>query len=183
MAKDHEMISEVVLAEIEATHRSLAQRPLASYELGFLPILGKIAAGEPLYMPGENSQDSIGEIVLDGTRYQLLSLGERKPQKGSFSPSQEYFVLTVSGDSMIGANIRNGDLLLVKKQDSEPEQGAIAVFQEEDSGPMVKKFRREANRIYLESANPRYKRRIYDKDSPTLRIIGAVVAILEELGD
>ncbi len=152
--------------------------------LHFIPLVGEAAAGEPLYVPGENSQNPTDEIVLDGTRYQLLTLGERKP-KDDFvlRPGNEYFVITVRGDSMIGANINHGDQLLIKKQDSWPELREIAVFWEKDSGAMVKIFNRIAHRIYLESANYRYRPRIYDKDSPTLKTIGVVVAILEEVGE
>lgn len=153
--------------------------------LHFIPQIGvTTAAGEPLYMPGEDSQNATGKIVLGGTRYQLLSLRERKPRNDFvLSPRDKYFATTVHGDSMIGAKIYHGDLLLVKKQDSWPELREIAVFQEEDSGPMVKIFYKTEDRIYLESANPKYRGRIYDKDSPTLGTIGIVIAILQEAGD
>jgi len=83
------------------------------------------------------------------------------------------------GDSMSGAGIRHGDLLLVEKQDLWPRQGEIAVFQLGDTSVTVKRFYRKAQRIYLESDNPKYVPLIYSENSPDLRPIGVAVALLE----
>lgn len=149
-------------------------------EVHLIPIIEEIGAGVPLYMPSEGGEYPTGEIVIDGDKYQLLTLGEREPIICFvFSPSAKYFIMAVRGNSMVEAGIDSGDLLLVRQQDATPEQGAIAVIQEESSGTMIKRFYHSGKRIFLESANPSYPSRVYDKDSSRLRMLGVVVAILQ----
>jgi hypothetical protein len=149
-------------------------------QLHLLPVLGEVRAGLPLYMPGEDSQDSFEEIVLDGTKYELLTLGGEKIKKNlpSDAKSDRYYVVTARGDSMVGSGIRDRDRLLVRQQNTDLNQRDIVVFEEEDSGPMVKRYYHTANRIYLESANPNYKTRVYAGNE--LRIYGLVVGKLEK---
>jgi hypothetical protein len=155
-------------------------------KLHFIPIVGKVKAGRPLYMPGEDYQDAGEKVVLNETKYRFLSLKDRKPipNPGSIlRRGSQYFVQEVDGDSMIGAKIYPGDLLLSKQQDAWPEQGEIGVFEEEDSGPIVKRFYSVPQRIRLESANPKHPPKTYDKRSPKLRTVGVVKAILQKCKD
>lgn len=66
----------------------------------------------------------------------------------------EYFYLRAKGDSMTGARIHEGDLLLIRKQ-SEVENGEIAaVLVGEDA--MLKRVYRNGNQLVLQSENPNY---------------------------
>ena len=88
--------------------------------------------------------------------------------------------MKVKGHSMDGEQyqIRDQDLLLARRQDNPPEQGEVAVFQEQNSGTLVKIFRQRGTQILLESANRRFKDRLYDGQSPPPHMLGTVRCIL-----
>lgn len=65
-----------------------------------------------------------------------------------------YFYLTAKGDSMIGARIHEGDLLLIKKQE-EVENGEIAAVVIENEC-VLKRVYRENGSLILVSENPNY---------------------------
>jgi DNA polymerase V len=65
------------------------------------------------------------------------------------------FLVRVSGDSMIGADIFDGDILVVDRQEK-PSNGKIVIA--EINGEMAVKYLRiESNGLMLESANSKYK--------------------------
>ena len=100
-----------------------------------LPIVGEVAAGFP--SPAE-------EELTD-----VISLDEYLMTKPEAS-----FLLTVSGDSMIGEGIKEGDLVIVEKG-REPKNGDI-VIAEVDGEWTMKYFVRKGKTIILEAANPKY---------------------------
>jgi len=64
------------------------------------------------------------------------------------------FLLQVSGDSMIGEGIREGDLVIVEKG-REPRNGDVVVAQVDGEWTM-KYFRKQGKQVRLEAANPNY---------------------------
>ena len=105
-----------------------------------LPVVGRIAAGTPT-LAAENIEEHIDiERELWGDRDEMMD---------------DLFLLRVKGDSMTGAGIHDGDLVLVRSQET-VEDGEIAavVIGEEAT---VKRVRFRRNRIRLEPANRRYK--------------------------
>jgi len=66
-----------------------------------------------------------------------------------------YFYLTAKGDSMIGAKIHEGDLLLVQRQE-EVENGEIAAVAIDDEC-VLKRVYRDNDSFTLVSENPNYK--------------------------
>ena len=66
------------------------------------------------------------------------------------------FLLKVDGDSMIGAGIMPGDLVLVERG-REPKTGDI-VIAEVDGSWTMKYFHKKGKDVYLEAANPKYPR-------------------------
>lgn len=66
----------------------------------------------------------------------------------------EYFFLRAKGDSMIGARITHGDLLLIKKQ-KEIEDGEIAVVMVDEEA-VLKRIYKSNNTIILQSENVHY---------------------------
>lgn len=70
-------------------------------------------------------------------------------------PAATFFV-TAKGDSMVGANIRDGDILVVDRSLT-PKNNDIVIACL-DGEFTVKKLVREANAIYLVPANVLYKR-------------------------
>ncbi len=69
--------------------------------------------------------------------------------------SDEVFLLQVHGDSMINANIDDGDVLLIQKI-REFKSGDIVVARSDD-GTTVKRFVVDGGKTYLKPENPAYK--------------------------
>lgn len=69
--------------------------------------------------------------------------------------SDEVFLLQVHGDSMINANIDDGDILLIQKI-REFKSGDIVVARSDD-GTTVKRFVVDGGKTYLKPENPAYK--------------------------
>jgi SOS-response transcriptional repressor LexA len=64
------------------------------------------------------------------------------------------YLLQVSGDSMSGAGIMEGDLVVVEKG-REPKGGDV-VIAEVDGEWTMKYFRKQGKEVVLEAANPKY---------------------------
>ena len=67
----------------------------------------------------------------------------------------DMFILHASGDSMTGAGIDDGDLVLVKKQE-EARDGDIVVAWAEDVGNTLKRYKKYGNTVFLHPENPKY---------------------------
>ena len=104
---------------------------LARREMVNVPIVGKVAAGEPI-LAVENVEDYF-------------------PIPVNFVPNANLFMLRVQGDSMINVGIYDGDLLLVEQQPT-ARNGEIVVALVEDSAT-VKTFYKEADHIRLQPEN------------------------------
>lgn len=101
-----------------------------------VPVLGSIPAGQPTY----EEESSEGCLAVD-----LESIGLR--------PGSRAFALKVRGDSMIGAHIQEGDVVLLEVK--EPRDGDI-VAALIDGETTLKRFLREGQRPYLKAENPDY---------------------------
>jgi repressor LexA len=117
-----------------------------------VPVLGDIAAGTP--------------ILAEENPDEILSLPRDLVGKGTL------FGLRVRGDSMIGAAICDGDLVVVRQQ-PEAYNGDIEAALIEDEAT-VKVFRRRDGHVILEPRNPAYA----DIDGDQARILGKVVSVL-----
>jgi repressor LexA len=84
-------------------------------------------------------------------------------------------VLEVTGDSMIEANIADGDYVVVEPRRS-ASAGEIVVAQTEEGEATVKYFFPEKNRVRLQPANSKLKP-IYVRN---VRIKGVVVGIVRK---
>lgn len=108
-------------------------RPLraATQDVAGVPLLGRIAAGEPL-LAVENIE-----------RYVPVS---------SDVAARPDFALKVTGESMIGEGILPGDTLLVRRHDT-ADDGQLVVALVDDEAT-VKRFHRGKKAVELRSANP-----------------------------
>jgi repressor LexA len=119
-----------------------------------LPILGKIACGNPVV--AEVNADFYGDIETE---------------------IKADYVYIASGDSMVGARIEDGDLIFIRVQErlENGEIGAIAI----DGEITLKRFyyMPEKNRIILKAENPNYEPLVYIGDEcEQIRIVGKAVA-------
>jgi repressor LexA len=85
------------------------------------------------------------------------------------------FLLSVTGDSMIDAGIREKDLVIVEKN-KEPKNGDI-ILAEVDGNWTMKYFCRKGKVVTLEAANSKYPPIIPQTD---LRIAGVITAVVRK---
>lgn len=119
-----------------------------------VPVVGRVAAGTPI-LALENCEGYIDFPVRSG--------GETYGQ---------LFALRVKGDSMIGAGILNGDIVVVSKTNV-AENGDIVVALTEDEAT-VKRFFKEKGHFRLQPENPDYEPIILDD----VYILGKVTAVV-----
>jgi len=125
-----------------------------------IPVVGRVRAGTPHLAV----EDITGHLAIDA----------------SMACWDETFFLRVEGDSMIDAHIQDGDLVLVKSQQT-AENGDIVVAIINDEAT-VKKFFRRGNSIYLEPANSTMKPIIIREDQThEMMIAGKVVTVLRQI--
>lgn len=95
---------------------------------------------------------------------------------GEMFNMKSMFVLKVKGDSMIGAQIAEGDYVVVKSQKT-ARKGQMVVAQTDDGEATLKYWFPEKKSIRLQPANPRMKP-IYSKNAT---VVGVVVGVVRNL--
>ncbi|HOS43570.1 MAG TPA: transcriptional repressor LexA [Armatimonadota bacterium] len=124
-------------------------RAAADGGLVSLPIVGTVTAGLPI-LAVENVEDTLAlprTLVSDG----------------------ECFALRVRGDSMINAGLYDGDLAVVKKQETAGNGDVVVALLDDEA--TIKRFFRDSGRVKLQAENPAYEPIIVDK----VVILGKVV--------
>ena len=121
-----------------------------------VPLIGRIAAGVPI------------EALEHGpTRLGVPA--------SMLSASGEHYALEVKGDSMIEAGIFEGDIVVIRRQDS-ADNGDIVVALIEDHEATLKRLRHKGGAVALEAANPAYGTRLYRADQ--VQIQGKMVGLI-----
>lgn len=129
--------------------------PVGTSAGGAIPVLGHVAAGQPI-LAEENWS---GGLDLPGM----------------FGEAGRLFALRVRGDSMIGAGILEGDHVIVHKQDeARPGEIVVALLGDEAT---VKYYQPRRGRIELEAANPAYKPIVVGPDV-AFRVLGTVRGVV-----
>ncbi len=130
----------------------------------YVPLAGRVAAGDPILsgeqvLPADAAEDA---FVLPR---QLVGEGE-------------LFMLRVSGDSMIGAGITDGDLVVIREQ-SDAENGDIvaALIDGVEVEGTVKTLKRSDGHTWLMPQNPAYTPILGDQAT----IVGRLVAVLRRV--
>jgi repressor LexA len=88
----------------------------------------------------------------------------------------ELFLLHASGDSMTGAGIDDGDLVLIRKQE-EARNGDIVVAFIEGEGNTLKRYKRYGHTVFLHPENPKYT----DIPLKDCKIQGVAVSVIKQL--
>lgn len=129
--------------------------PIDFSHLKRIPILGRIAAGAPIY----------AEENIEGYTFTDLN------------GSAEYFALRVRGDSMNAVRIYDGDLVIVRRQDIVENGEIAAVLIEQEA--TLKRFSRSGDIITLmpQSTNPEHKPLVYNLKDTSVKILGLVVQV------
>ncbi|WP_282602786.1 transcriptional repressor LexA [Paracoccus sp. PARArs4] len=121
-----------------------------------LPLMGRIAAGVPIEAISEISH----HVAVPGTM---------------LAGREHHYALEVTGDSMIEAGINDGDVVVIREQDT-AENGDIIVALIDDQEATLKRYRRRGSMIALEAANPAYETRMLPENR--VRIQGRLVGLI-----
>ncbi|HEY6568423.1 MAG TPA: transcriptional repressor LexA [Actinomycetota bacterium] len=124
-----------------------------------IPLLGRIAAGAPT-LATEHVEDYLA--VPEG-----------------FAGEGDHFALKVTGESMIGAGIFDGDVVVIRSQEHARDGDIVAALlpgPAEDEAT-IKRLGHEGDRVMLIPENPA----LDPFEMPDGRIMGKVVAVLRKL--
>lgn len=122
-----------------------------------VPLLGAIAAGQPIFAEetAMDAADCEGGLRCD-------------------------FALRVKGDSMVGARIRDGDIVFIRRQD-DVDDGQIAAVIIEDEATLKRVYHIPGG-LQLLSENPKYPPMVFTlKDYGSIRILGRAVGFTSRL--
>ncbi len=129
-----------------------------------VPLLGRVAAGTPL-LAEENRE---GELPLSPAAL---------PNGG-----EDVFALRVRGESMIDAHICDGDIVVVRRQDSAHVNDiVVAMVGSEATGEgeaTVKRYLRDGVRVVLKPENATMSPIVVDPRQQDVRILGKVIGLL-----
>jgi len=129
-----------------------------------IPVLGAIAAGLPIQVEAKAPESTDDWVELpDGV------IKARGP----------LFALRVKGDSMIDASVLNGDVVVLRQQETANDGEMVAAWIEGDEETTLKYLYREGRNVRLQPANPAYAPII--RPANIVLINGRVVYIFRSL--
>mgnify|MGYP001581417985 CR=1 FL=1 len=126
------LVNKGVLIKNEHSSRGLGL-PTNQQETIGIPIVGNIAAGQPI-----EAIENTGETIM--------------MFKKIYENFADHYALRVIGDSMVEDGIYNGDVVVIKKQNT-AEDGQTVVAIIDDNMATLKKIYKEKNRFRLQPAN------------------------------
>lgn len=119
----------------------------------YAPVIGKVTAGLPI-----TAVENIEEFI--------------PLPHSSAAPDDNLFVLVIEGESMIEAGILDGDMVIVKQQNT-AQNGEIVVAMTEENEATVKRFFKDKDHIRLQPENATMDPLIYQD----VTILGKVVGL------
>jgi repressor LexA len=119
-----------------------------------IPLLGRIAAGSPI-LAQENIEDYI-----------------KLPK--SMLPGGDLFALHVKGDSMIEKGIADGDIAIIKKQNTANNGDIVAALIDDEA--TLKIFKTIDRKVHLIPANPSYKPIVPEN----VTVLGKLVSLIRQ---
>jgi repressor LexA len=132
-----------------------------------VPVLGSIAAGEPLALPNEQGIDpKQADETVTVTRDMMRGRGQ-------------VFALRVRGTSMIDALINDGDIVLMEPTDSVDDGEMAAVYLGSSNETTFKRVFREGKRVRLQPENSTMKP--FHVDADDLSVQGRFVGVVRAL--
>ena len=145
----------------------LLTRPAAPGGGVLVPIIGRIAAGQPIPVPDADTWDiAAASETLEVTR------GLTRGREGVYA-------LKVKGSSMMDALINDGDIVLVQHVNVVENGEMAAVWLKAEREATLKKFYAEPKRIRLQPANSQMKPIYASPDN--VEVQGRVIAVIRQL--
>lgn len=131
-----------------------------------VPVLGRIAAGEPIPVPDTNFH-ILGEEAIELTR-ELLP-----------PDLTNIYALQVRGNSMVDAMIGDGDIVVMQHKQEAANGELVAVWLKDREETTLKRFYVERGRVRLQPANPTMSP-IYAQPE-SVEIQGKVVLVIRRI--
>ena len=146
---------------------NLVPAPLLAMGSSFtVPLLGVITAGSPLPDPEEVDVKTAEQVEVPAD---LASLEKLK----------DVYALRVRGQSMIDALIDDGDIVLLRRQETADNGQMVAAMIVDENAVTLKKFYHEGSRVRLQPANSTMQPIFTSPDN--VRIQGRVVGVLRSM--
>lgn len=143
-------------------------KPLMDPRFVQVPLLGRIVAGKPIEIPEAGSSAFEGDSVT--LARDMLGGNE----------AENLYALHVKGDSMIDASIHDGDIVVMKHQETARNGDLVAAWIKDKQQTTLKRFFREKGIIKLVPANPNYE--TIKVEPRNVSIQGKVVLVIRQLG-
>ena len=132
-----------------------------------VPVVGQIAAGEPIPVPASDTWDiTASSETLEVTRD--LTRGREK-----------VYALRVKGSSMVDALINDGDIVLMQHVNVVENGEMAAIWLRAEQEATLKKFYAEPGRVRLQPVNVQMKPIYVEPDN--VEIQGRVIAVIRQL--
>lgn len=144
-----------VLPALNGNHRLVA-----------VPVLGRIAAGEPIQVEGREATNP--EDVIEMAEALVGGQGD-------------LFALRVKGDSMIDASVLDGDIVILQHQETADDGDMVAAWIVDDEETTLKYLYREGKNVRLQPANPNPVYQPIIKPADKVRVNGKVVSVIRVL--
>ncbi len=130
-----------------------------------IPLCGVIAAGQPIPAPGSGVVDELTETLF--------------VTRDIVGDGKDVYALRVKGDSMIDAFINDGDVVVLRHQETAENGDMVAVWLEHSEETTLKRFFHEGDRIRLQPENRNMKPLyVHPQD---VRIQGRVIAVIRQM--
>ena len=129
-----------------------------------VPIIGTIAAGQPIPVPTSDTWDQVDfDNIFEATE---------EMTKGR----ERVFALKVRGTSMIDALVNDGDIVILEQTSTCDDGDMVAAWLKRENEATLKKFYREGDRIRLQPANSTMKPIFTEPDN--VEVQGKVLATI-----
>lgn len=129
-----------------------------------IPVLGAIAAGEPIMVEPATPDSADDWIELP---------------EGMVRSRGPHFALRVKGDSMVDASVLDGDIVILRHQETANDGEMVAAWIEGDEETTLKYLFREGPQVRLQPANPAYAPIM--RPAGQVQIKGRVVSVIRNL--
>ncbi len=131
-----------------------------------VPIIGTIAAGQPIPVPTSDSWQGAVEETLEVSPDMVGS-------------HENVYALRVKGNSMIDALVNDGDIVILESPEAARDGDMVAAWLKEEEEATLKHLYREGSRVRLQPANQSMKPIYTAADNVEVqgRVIGAIRAL------
>lgn len=129
-----------------------------------VPVLGHIAAGEPIQV------DTAAYANAD----EWIDLNE-----ALYRDREKLFALRVQGDSMVDASVLDGDIVILRQQERAENGEMVAAWIDGQDETTLKHFYLEGKQVRLRAANPNYQDMYFPASQVSVK--GRVVSVIRQL--